>query len=483
MKDKIAILSPANANIKNVVRDFVYGCWCRGRRIGGMQMPPLNLLYVATVLKESGVHVELIDAGQDPRQYAAFKKRIHDFAAVILLSSTNSFRNDVLAVEEIKRVYPEMVSIFFGAHPTFMPEYCLRENAVDLVVMREPEHIIRDVVQKIIHQEDYRQVKGIAYRNGGAMVINSEYPFLELDDLPVPDRSFLPRGVDYFNPVVKRMPYTTMLTSRGCPAKCNFCTVPYFYGKKIRLRSASNVVQEMKYLVSLGYKEIFIRDETFTAYRRRNEEICNRIIAEKIDVSWIANARVDLIDRKTIALLKQAGCHMLKLGVESGNQNILENIEKGITLEQTRRVFRWCRELGMETHAHVMIGCPGETHDTLNQTIRFVPNLRPTTASFGIFTPYPGTPVFKRLSNLHPEIDDGTTATMEKLHTSGYYNEYFTDLTSQEIERYVVRAYRHFYLRPSYAFQTLARIRSFDELMRLLVAGSNIFSFSITGKN
>ena len=114
------------------------------------------------------------------------------------------------------------------------------------------------------------------------MVINSEYPFLALDDLPVPDRSFLPRGVDYFNPVVKRMPYTTMLTSRGCPAKCNFCTVPYFYGKKTRLRSAAKVVQEMKYLVSLGYREIFIRDETFTAYRRRNEEICNRIITNLV---------------------------------------------------------------------------------------------------------------------------------------------------------------------------------------------------------
>ncbi len=481
--NKVLILSPSDQKIKNVVRDFVYGCWCRGRRIGGMQMPPLNLLYVATVLKENGIDAELVDVGLNYDQYDDVKKRINEFAAVIILSSTNSFQNDVEALKEIKSLNSEIKTILFGSHPTFMPEYCIKETVVDILVFKEPEFIIRDVVKKIINKENYMEIKGIGYNKDGRLVKNDDYPFIAMDELPIPDRTLLPKGLDYFNPVIKQSPYTTMQTSRGCPGKCNFCTVPNFYGKKIRLRSVENVIDEIKSLIALGYKEIFFRDETFTAYKNRNRDICNRIIDENIDISWIANGRVDLIDFESMSLMKKAGCHMIKLGVESGNQFILDNLNKGIFLEQTKQVFKWCRDLKLDAHAHVMLGSPGETKETIKKTIAFVKSLKPATASFGLLTPYPGTEIFDKVAASHPEIKDGSDATLEKLHISGYFNEYFSNVHGHELEKCVSKAYRSIYLRPSYIAKRLLSINSFSELMRLIIAGTNIFNFSVTGKN
>ena len=475
---KILILSPANKGIKNVVRDFMYGCWCSGRRIGGMQMPPLNLLYVATVLKENGHNVELVDAGMDYASYEDVKKRARDFGAVVILSSTNSFKMDIESLKELKRLNPYIKTIIFGSHPTFMSEYCLREDCVDIIVRREPEFIIRDVVNALSRNEIWENVKGIGYKNNGKMVLNEFYPFIDdLDKLPIPDRSFLPKNIDYFNPVVKRMPYTTMQTSRGCPARCNFCTVPAFFGKKIRCRSAKNVVKEIKMLCTMGYREIFFRDETFTVYKKRNKEICEMLIKDRVDVTWICNARIDMIDKNDVVLMKRAGCHMIKFGVESGNQNILENINKGITLEQTREAFKICHEVGMDTHAHVMLGCPGESKETIKETINFIKEIDPTTASFGIHTPYPGTELFNRIALEYPEIKDGSDASLEKLHIKGFFNESFTDLQKEELEKYVRRAYRMFYFRLGYLFKRFLSINSFNELMRWAIAGSNIFGF------
>lgn len=480
----VLILSPGHKKNKNVVRDLMYGCWCSGRRIGGTQMPPLNLLYVATVLKECNHNVKFIDAGLDYAAYNEFKKQIKDFGVVIILSSTNSFKADVEFLNEIKRLNPDIKTLLFGSHPTFMPEYCLKEDCVDIIIRREPEFIIRDVINALDKKENWKHIKGIGYKEGSEMVLNEFYDFIEnLDGLPIPDRSFLPFGLDYFNPVVKRMPYTTMQTSRGCPARCNFCTVPTFFGQSIRYRSARKVVEEMRLLRSLGYREIFIRDETFSAYKERNKEICNCLIEDGVDVTWICNARVNLIDEEDIILMKRAGCHMIKFGVESGNQGILNNIKKGTTLEQTRKAFDLCRRLKMDTHAHIMLGCPGETVETIRQTIRFVKEIDPTTVSFGIHTPYPGTELFEAVALKHPEIKDGSLAAMEKLHITGFFNESFTDLTKEELERWVKKAYRDFYFRPSYILKRLSSLNSFDELMRLVVAGSNIFNFGLKGKN
>lgn len=447
-------------------------------------MPPLNDLYVTTHVKNNGLEADFCDAPFEPDRYAAIADTgFRDYQAVALLTSTQSFVEDAELLAEIKQKHPALRSILFGSHPTFMPQYCLANPAIDYIVMREPEETMLRLLQCLKDGASLEKIAGIGFRTtNGKVVITEPRPFMDMDDLPIPDRTLLPKGVEYFNPVIWKAPYTTMQTSRGCPGKCIFCTAPEFYGRKIRYRSTENVLKEMRILKEQGFKEIFFRDETFTAYRERNREICRAMIEENLNLSWIANGRVDMIDRDTMRLMKKAGCHMLKFGVESGSEALLKAYRKGTTLEQARRTFQDAAAEGLETHAHIVLGGPGETPETLEKTIAFVKGLRPTTASFGLLTPYPGTELFRRVQEKHPEIRDGSASNMANLHIDGFYSETISGMNGKELNRWLIKFYRSFYLRPGYLLKRLAGIRSASQAMSLLVAGLNIFNFSISGK-
>ncbi len=371
---KILVLNPPSKVTKNVVRDLLYGCWCKGKRIGGIKFPPTSLLYVATVLKENGHLVKLLDAGGERKSISEVKKEIRDYQVVVISTATMTFNEDAQVLAELKRENNRLITVVFGSHPTFMPHHSLTKNSVDIIVQREPEYILRDLMGDLEKKDgSWKKIRGIGFKEKGKVIINEPYPYIkDLDELPFPDRKMLPENIDYFNPVVKRLPYTTAVTSRGCPGKCNFCTVPFFYGKKIRYRSWESVIEELELIQNQEYKEVFFRDETFSFYKERNIRICQEIIKRKIDLTWICNARVGTVDRETMRLMKEAGCHMIKFGVESGVQEILDNLRKGIRVKMTRQTFRWAQELGMETHAHIMLGSPGETKNTINETIKFV---------------------------------------------------------------------------------------------------------------
>ncbi len=272
-----------------------------------------------------------------------------------------------------------------------------------------------------------------------------------------------------------------MTTSRGCPAKCSFCTAPTFHGKQARVNSADRILEELERITALGYREIFFRDETFTAYKKRNQRVCEEILSRGLDLTWICNGRVDMIDKETMALMKRAGCHYIKFGVESGVQEILDNIRKGTRVEQAIDAYRWAHEVGIDTHAHFMIGNPGDTKDTVQTTIDHALRLDPTTATFGISTPYPGTPLFDRVAEKHPEIADGSDSNLAQIHLKAFFTDTYCDLTAEELQAFQKRAYRSFFLRPGYIARWVGRMRSIEEIRRLVLAGSNIFSFAIKG--
>lgn len=474
---------PLEGRKQNVVRDFVYGCWCSGRRVGGMQMPPLNDLYVATHVRNAGLDVVFLDAQLEPERFSELEDQLFEgIDAVALLTSTQSFVSDAALLGKIKSHRQEVVGILFGSHPTFMPQYCLNSENVDYIVLREPEESIKELLLYLRDGGDPHEVAGIGFRDReGIMVLTEPRPFMDMDDLPIPDRSLLPEGFDYFNPVVHQMPYTTMQTSRGCPGKCIFCTAPEFYGKKIRCRSPEKVLEELREIKRLGFKEVFFRDETFTAYKKRNLEICRNMVDEGLSLSWIANGRVDMIDRETMVAMKEAGCHLLKFGVETGCDEMLEAYRKGTTTEQARNVFRDAADVGLDTHAHLVVGGPGESEETVRRTMDFVLELNPTTASFGILTPYPGTGLFEQVAANYPEIRDGSGSNMENLHVSGFFSETICGIPSEELSKMLIKCYRSFYLRPKYLLSRLLSVRSFDQFMVLLVAGSNVFQFSMMG--
>ena len=484
LKASVLLLLPGDGiNSKNSVRDLIYGCWCNGRRIGGMQMPPLNHLYVATSLKEDGHTVQFIDAQVEyPRYKKLDSEKFFGIDFVLMISSSNSYKEDLKTAQYIKNKNPSIKVLFFGSHPTFKPEACLKEEAIDYIVIREPEMIIRELIRRVVNEENLASLAGCGYMEDGIPIVNEFENHFDMNELPIPDWSFLPSNLDYFNPVVKRVPFATMQTSRGCPAKCIYCTAPFFYGNSLRVRTPENVLKEIRYLSKLGYKEIFFRDETFTAFKSRNKVVCEAIVKEKIDVTWIANARVDMFDRETAEFMKKAGCHMIKFGVETGDEQMLLNLKKGATVAQAHEAFRICHEVGIDTHAHLMFGGPGETKETIKNTLAFVKEINPTTASFGILTPYPGTEHFKMVQEKFPEIMDGTDADMESLHTNAYFSQALCDLSQKDLQSAITKAYRSFYFRPSYIFSRIVKLNSLNEFFRLALAGSNIFIFGLTNK-
>lgn len=480
---KVIALNPPSIGSDNVIRDVVYGCWCKGKRIGGAKTPPHPLLLIATILKAQGHEVKMIDAPAQHLNMDSLITEIGDTAAVIINSSVMTLSEDAQILKTIKDNLENIKTIVFGAAPTFMPEFCLRFEGIDIIVRREPEFIIRDLINCLdSHVSEWHDIKGIGYRQNSSPVINDFYPFIEnLDELPFVDWDLLPSGLDYFNPIVRRYPYVTDLTTRGCPGSCIFCMSPPFYGCKIRGRSAANVLEGFRRHIRKGIREVYLRDEMFTSLKARNREIFKTMITEKMDLSWICSVKIGTVNKDDLQLMKEAGCHTIKFGVESGVQEILDNIKKGITLDKIRDTFRWVRQLGISTHAHIMIGNPGENKNTLKETIRFLKNISPTTVTFGIITPYPGTPLFERVAEKYPEIRSGFSLDIKTLHSSSFFTDTFCELSADELAYYEKAMHRWFYWRPLYILNWLRRIKSVSDLTRIVKAGSKILDFSIRG--
>jgi radical SAM superfamily enzyme YgiQ (UPF0313 family) len=277
------------------------------------------------------------------------------------------------------------------------------------------------------------------------------------------------------------MPYITTSTSRGCPGRCSFCTAPAFDGRRLRFQSAEYVIQEIKYFLNNGFKEIYFRDDTFFVNKKRDKAIFREIIKRRWDVSWLGNARIGMIDFETMELAKEAGCHTIKFGVESGDQEVLDKSHKGYKLEQAYHTFQWAHELGIATHAHCMLGMPGDNEQTIRKTIQFVKELNATTATFGICTPYPGAPLYDEVLHVYPEIGDGSSSDLSKLHTEGLFNELYADITREKLERYITKAYRSFYLRPKLFLMILSQIRSLDDIKRVTLSGARVLDFALFG--
>ena len=482
-KVKILILNPSSKLTKNVVRDVLYGCWCGGKRIGGAMIPPFALLQVATVLREDGNKIEFIDMQAEQIYIEEIITPILNADIVISSISTMTFEEDAMTLLQIKKINPKIITIVFGSHPTFLPKVTASRPGIDIAVRHEPEYILRDIARCIRNGKDWRKTQGIAYGGNDNLAINPPYPFIkDLDELPFPDVSLLPKDIDYFNPIVRRMPYITASTSRGCPGRCKFCTASSFGGNRVRFQSAEYVTKKIIYFMRQGYKEIYFRDDSFFVNKKRDTKICQEIIDRKLNVSWVANARIGMIDKETIGLAKRAGCHTIKFGVESGDQTILDKSNKGYIIEKAYETFKWAEEVDISTHAHCMLGMPGDNEKSIKKTINFVKELNATTASFGICTPYPGAALYDEVLRLYPEIGDGSSSDLSKLHISGLFNEIYADIKKEELEEYVKKAYRSFYLRPKVFYQLLKQIRTIDDIKRITLAGARILDFALFGE-
>ncbi|MDP8247473.1 MAG: radical SAM protein [Candidatus Tritonobacter lacicola] len=360
---------------------------------------PIYQAYLAALMLGEGLDVSVIDATLDLLDTRAFIKKLGDAHGDICVieTSTPSFPLDIQTMRAVKEELG-MTIIAIGPHTSIYHKEVMTEHLfIDYIVRGEYEATVLELIKYIQENGDPAGVSGITYRTGGDIAVNEDRPYIQdLDSLPYPARD-LYAWERYHEPNFIALPWITMITSRGCPFKCTFCLWPQvMYGHGFRARSPANVVSEMEYCVN-RYRpgEIFFDDDTFTIGKGRVHQICSLISEKGMDIIWSCMGRVDTVDDEMLSSMYRAGCRKIKFGVETGSPRIMAAIKKNIDLSKVPRAFEAAKRCGLEVHGTFMIGLPGETPETVRETVSLAKILPNDSLQFSIATPFPGTEFYE----------------------------------------------------------------------------------------
>ena len=430
-------------------------------------MPSLGLLSVAAYLEQHGVSVQVFDIHVEKLSAAETQAAIRQVApkvvgiSVMTATSVPSYKIARLA----KEVDANILVVMGGVHAEAMPEECLLNSAVDLIVRGDGELTFLKLVVEHLNQRSPLQLDGISYRRGTQVIHNAPGEvIMDLNQLPFPAYHLVPMGKYY--PAMgayKRLPAINMLMTRGCPGKCTFCNSAM---TKLRTRSAGPVVEEILRLKKeYGVREIQFYDDTFTIFKQNVFEFCELLQKKNVDITWTAFARTDCIEPKLAKEMKAAGCHQILFGVESGDEQILENIRKPIDREKTVWAHNVVREAGIELRSAFIFGNMGETVKTMQNTLKFALELNPDIAIFNICTPYPGTQLFKwAKENGYLKHEDWTEYELSTFLMN------LPTITDQELKDFYMYAYRRFYRRPIAIWRRLKAISNLSQIIDLFHA-------------
>lgn len=427
------------------------------------KVPPLGILYIASLLRENGHEVKVFD-GSMTRPEHILDMVSKDQPDIVGISSLTFMWNKAKSLaKEIKERAPESCVVVGGPHPTIFKENCLKETRyIDIVVIGEGEYTMLEITERLERGKDFTGIRGIIYRKGKRIQKNPPRPpEKDLDKIPFPARdlvdvlAYLPAPNEY-----RSLPFTTMMSSRGCPFNCTYCSK--INGKNVRLRSPENIMDEIKSLVDeYGIKDIQFHDDTFTIDKKRVERITSFLKEEDIRLNWSVNSRVDTIDKEMLRKMKESGCWRIFYGGESMLQKNLDTIRKGTTVIQIQDAVRWTKEVGIETDLSFIFGIPGESYQDALETIQKVKRLDPDYVKFFTMTPFPGTEIFDNVHRygrlLSRNFDDYTTHKIVFVPKS---------MTLEELDGLVSTAYKSFYMRPEYFFSFIKRIKTPVDLIR-----------------
>ena len=415
----------------------------------GVIAPPLGIAYMAGVLQENNVDVEILDASAEDMDFKDVEKELlkrkPDLVALTALTPTIGRALETAQV--VKETLPDSIVVMGGYHPTFNFIETLEDENVDIVIRGEGEYIMLNLVQALENQSSLHDVKGIVFedKNSKEIVVNPEAPLIQdLDELPFPALNLLPMKKYRLLDMDTHM--TTMITTRGCPMQCSFCSSAAMHGKKIRERSVENIVDEIEYLkTNYDIDTIAFMDDTFTLKKRKVMAICDEILKRNIEIMWVCTSRVDTLDEKLLKKMKEAGCITIFIGVESADQQQLDNMCKNTTIAKIENAFKIAHKLKIRTIASVALGMPGDTKEIMNKTVKFVHKLKPNYAIYSLATPYPGTRFYKEAfeKNLI-KIKDWSKYTLITpiLET--------IDCSLNDMRKIQAKAFMKFYLRPHY---------------------------------
>jgi anaerobic magnesium-protoporphyrin IX monomethyl ester cyclase len=442
---------------------------------GGSRLPPLGIALLAALVRDAGVSVEVLDAEAlqlDARSAAewivAREPRLVGLTAV-----TMTVHSAAETAELVKHALPETVTVLGGVHISAVPEQTMRAfTAIDVGVIGEGDVTLPELVAAVLGGTPLEDVSGLIIRGprGGVRRTGPRDLLPDLDILPFPAWDLLPDLGRTYRPApnaYESLPATSLVTSRGCPGKCTFCDRT-IWGHRIRTYSAEYLVRMLETLRDEhGIREVSFHDDNFVASRKRLLAFCRLMVERDVGVRWTCTARVDMVDPKVLAAMSEAGCWQAAYGVESGSQELLDDLCKGITLEAVRDAVRSTAEAGIVPRAYFIIGTPGETRESLEATLDFLVDLPLGDFHMTVFAPHPGTELTRRI-----EADLGHPLDVDWRTLSDWDVVYVPEAVSREDLGWAQReAFRRFYLRPRIIGQYLRRVVRHPRILGGLLRG------------
>lgn len=441
---------------------------------------PLWLIYAAAYCEKAGYDICFLDAPakqmNEEQSMEYIVRNASDATLFVYGTSTPSIKNDVAFAVAVKERFPSTFALLVGTHPSARPEETLGYSSlIDAVAIGEYDNVVLELAEALKNGGDVTQVRGLCFNGKEGCRRTAPMPAMRnLDEIPFASE-FIHKYLDprdYFF-AAATYPAIQIFTTRGCPFRCNFCVYPQtMHGHAFRTRSAESIVAEFEYIADNfpDVKEVVIEDDTFTANKKRVMEVCSLLVERKLNkrLRWLCNARVNL-DLETMLAMKKAGCRLIIPGIESGSQQILDNIKKGTKVEQFQEYVDNAKKAGLLIHACYMVGNRGETKETMEQTLELALKLNTDTAQFFPLIPYPGTEAYDwAYENGYIELDyekyclpDGTHNTVLSM----------PHLTAQEMVDFCNMARKKYYLRPRYILHRLrVGLTDFSDLKRSLKA-------------
>lgn len=455
---------------------------------GGCLYYPYYLAYCCGLLEEAGYDVKFIDGvASDLNSYQVSEiARRWDADLVVMNTSTPSIENDLKIA---KTLLDSSFVVLVGTHPTALPEDVLNElDSVNAIVAKgEYDYTVRDIADAIKNKKDWTKIKGISWINGDKIIHNQNRELIEnLDELPFVSKTYQ-KHLDikkYSYPAV-RYPQVTILTARGCSFCCQYCLYANtFWHGSYRFRSISNVLDELKWIEdNLDVKEVMFEDDTFSSVytKERVMDFCREKIRRGIKIGWVANSRADA-DLETLEMMKKAGCRELCVGFESSEQPILNNIPKGLTIEQSKKFVENAKKVGIAIHGCFIVGLPDETKEIVDKTIDFALELNTDTIQVYPMMIYPGTKSFEWAEkNGYLKTKDWN----EWLKKDGTHNTIVDrpDLSADYLVGKCDEALSKFYFRPKKIFSIMwSSLKSWQDAKRYYRGFKSFITYIIKGR-
>ncbi|TFH46888.1 MAG: radical SAM protein [ANME-2 cluster archaeon] len=444
---------------------------------GGTLYYPIWLSY-ATAVVEQDHETKLVDAPAWDWSIKDVVKDVKTFKpdVIVIDSSFPSLDNDIKVVEEIKTNYGnEVKTILVGPPASQFPDEILRSNNIDAVARWEYDITIKEMTNAIEENKDFKNIRGISYKDNSKIIHTSNRPFTSSDDLDkIPFVSKIYKKhlniKDYFLGQ-SLYPEVQIFTGRGCPNQCTFCTWPQtLMGRTYRVRSIPNVLDELEWIQNnLDIKEIFFEDDTFTISKERVREFCKEYKERGLDITWACNARADTLDLLTMKEMKKSNCRLLIVGYESGSDEILKNIKKGFNVEQIKHFANNAKKAGLLLHGDFIIGLPGETKETIELTRKLIKDVKPDVLQVSVASPFPGTEFYEWCKESGYLLTDDPNEYLDKYgHQKAIIS--YPELINEEMVKEVDAILKGYYMSLDYvplAMRQVLRRHGLDEMKRL----------------